>query len=74
MITPIQMQVVLFTDLEHSELYDMFETISHGDAEYTLVKPEALIQEIEATGDETLEPLVAELKQVPEGVLVALDG
>ena len=68
-------EVVFFTDLKNFELEEQgFNDVSYGDAEYTLVYAETLIDELENRDDMTLEPLIEELRAVPENVFVALRG
>lgn len=70
----IAMQVILHSDLANQELYNLYDRLSVGDAEYTLVHPSVLIEELEEQEDESLQPLIDELKTVPDCVLIALDG
>lgn len=77
----MSIDTVFFNDLEHQALFDDgFSSVSYGDAEYTLVRAELLISELENresfrdSEDPSLEPLISELRRVPKGILVALSG
>ena len=47
MAKKINLQVVLFSDLDHSDCDVTFENFSYGDADYTIVTAESLRREIE---------------------------
>lgn len=75
----VDLKVVYFADLDHAHTFTEeglgFNDFAYGDAEYTLVTPGVLIDELEGwehTYDFSL--LTAELRKIPPTVLVALEG
>lgn len=71
----LELKVVRFNTLKNADLFDgTFDSVSYGDAAFTLVGSAVLIAELEEQDDESLAPLIKELSQIPEGVYVALDG
>ena len=67
--------VVFFHDLKHADLEEEgFHGFSYGDAEWTLVAPDAVIDELENRGNKSLQPLIDELEKVPRHILIAFRG
>jgi len=77
-------KAIYFSDLVYANTFkEDFQKVSYGDAVYTLVEPESLISELEDHNNdgfddesegENYNDLIEELKMIPEGVLIALDG
>jgi len=67
---------VPYDDLEHCDLYqDAFETFTMGDAVYTLVSPQVLIDELEYAGYPEYTPLIRELEDYSNSsTLIAFNG
>jgi len=68
--------VVYFRDLPHAERVQL-QKVSYGDAQYTLVTPRQIIDEVCSIMFEQTDPLnelVQALATIPFGVLVALEG
>ena len=70
------LMVVFFDDLQNAFLMEdgEFESVSCGDAVFTLVKKETLINELSHRDLEYYQPLIAELEKVHNECLVALNG
>ena len=69
----IQINVILFSDLENENSDSFtFDSFSYGDADYTLERPQTLIDELEEAGG--YQALIDELSQIPEGILVAFQS
>lgn len=67
--------VVFFSDFEHAHLNENgFTKVSYGDAVYTLVQADALVNELIDRLDAELMPLITELQSIPPSFLIALDG
>ncbi len=67
---------MFFDDLENAHLMEdnSFESVSYGDAVFTLVKKNTLINELAHRGLEYYKPLINELEKVSDSCLIALDG
>lgn len=77
-----RLPVILWRDLDHYKMWEehaddpVFDSFTWGDAEYTLVHPLQLVNEIDFRSevDFDLQPLLDELLSVPDGVLIAFNG
>ena len=75
-MTPDTLQVVHFYDLPHAQGL-MLEDVSYGDAVFTLVLPQQIIDELRPRvfgQADPLNELITALAAIPNGVLVALEG
>lgn len=65
--------IVWWTDLKHHKLFTGdFNNVSFGDSFATLVSASTMIDELETHDDSKLNPLIKELKSIPDGVYIAL--
>ena len=70
------LMVMFFDDFENAYLAENepFEKVSYGDAVFTLVKKETLIDELNTRNGSKYLPLIYELEKVSNSCLIALDG
>lgn len=70
---PCRFDAILFHDFAHADdLHGPLQCVSYGDASYTLIPVESLCAELETRDDG--KRLLAEMRAVPVGTLIALNG
>ena len=76
MLKVTMLSCVRFGTFENASVMndEHFNEVTTGDAVWTLVGPQILIDELEGRDDSVYAALIAELKTMPPNVCVALDG